>query len=49
LLALAVVLGRLAFADSVIDMLGPEAFHSRGPDIALASAAGLFTTFVLTA
>lgn len=67
LLAIAVVVGRLAFADSapsqlalplsfaagavlasVIDTLAPEAFRDGGPYVALASAAGFFTTFLLS-
>lgn len=44
----------LAFAGgavlaSVIDTLAPEAFRDAGPYVALASAAGFFTTFLLSA
>ncbi|MGH3365738.1 MAG: ZIP family metal transporter [Nocardioidaceae bacterium] len=68
LLALAVVLGRLALAGateqqlawpltfaagavlaSVIDTLAPEAFRDGGPAVAMASSAGFFTAFVLSA
>lgn len=43
----------LAFAGgavlaSVIDTLAPEAFSNGGPSVALASAAGFFTTFMLS-
>lgn len=68
LLALAVVVGRLAFAGatdaalslplafaagavlaSVVDTLAPEAFEDGGPYVALASAGGFVTAFMLSA
>ena len=47
-LALPLAFAAGAVLASVIDTLAPEAFRDGGPFVALASAAGFFTAFVLS-
>jgi zinc transporter ZupT len=47
-LALPLAFAAGAVLASVIDTLAPDAFHDGGPVVALASAVGFFTAFVLS-